>query len=102
MEEIIVLAFVGLLVIAFVISRKIQQDISKLETQVAEDLKDLMSKVVFLRTETHNDLILAYNAMTNDFVCQGKDMEELNKNFGLRYPTARGVIVQPESTEALQ
>ena len=49
-----------------------------------------------MRTETHNDIIFAYNAITNDFVCQGKDMDELNKNFGLRFPESKGVIVKPD------
>jgi hypothetical protein len=52
-----------------------------------------------MRVETHADTVYAYNAMNHEFVCQGKDMDDLNIQFGLRYPGRRGVIVEPDKEE---
>jgi hypothetical protein len=52
--------------------------------------------VLFMRTETYQHQIFAYDAITDEFVCQGADMEELNQRFGLRYPTRKGILVQLE------
>lgn len=37
--------------------------------------------------------------MTDEFVCQGADMDELNANFGKRFPGRRGVLIEPEGTK---
>jgi len=64
-----------------------------------KDVSLLMQKIIFMRVETHADTVYAYNAMNHEFVCQGKDMDDLNVQFGLRYPGRRGVIVEPDKEE---
>jgi uridine kinase len=85
------------LAIAFIVgawlwARRIKRDIQELEVQI----KEVMSKIVFMRTETHNDIIFAYNAFNDEFICQGKDMEDLNVQFGKRFPDRKGIIVKPD------
>jgi hypothetical protein len=84
------------MIVLWLISRKLQKVLKETEERLADDVKKLMDRIIFMRTETHNNVIFAYNAITNDFVCQGKDMEELNSNFGLRFPGSKGVIVKPD------
>lgn len=78
-------------------SRKIERDIKEVE----KDIRMVMDKILFMRIENHNDRLFAYNAMTDEFVCQGADMDELNANFGKRYPERRGVLIEPEGTKSV-
>ena len=66
-----------------------------------KDVTAILSKVLFMKTETHDNMIFAYDAMSGDFVCQGATMEELNANFGKRYPDRRGVLIEPEGTKSV-
>jgi len=59
---------------------------------------EALGKMIFLRVEDHNDMKFAYDAITSEFVTQGKDIEELNLNFGKLFPTRCGIIVEPEET----
>lgn len=99
MVEIILVLLFSFMVLMWIVGRKLQKHIAEVEAQLVTEVKELFDKIIFMRTETHNDIIFAYNAVTDDFVCQGKDMEELNKNFGLRFPGSKGVLVKPENEE---
>ena len=72
--------------------------LKKMEADLHKEVKDILSKIIFMRVETHNDVIYAYNAFNSEFVCQGKDMEDLNKQFGIRFPNSKGIIVRPDDT----
>lgn len=76
-------------------TRKLEQDVNNMHKEIA----GVMEKIVFMRTETHANVIYAYNAMNEEFICQGKDMDDLNTQFGLRYPNRKGIIVQPDDKE---
>lgn len=65
-----------------------------------EIVDDLTGKLVFLKVEQESNLFFAYDALSGDFVCQGTSMEDLSTNFGLRYPTKKGILVEPEKGEA--
>jgi len=75
-------------------SRRIEREIKSVE----KDVQIILDKILFMRVEKHNDLMFAYDASSGDFVCQGNSMEELNTNFGIRYPDRRGIIVEAEET----
>ncbi|CAB4241705.1 hypothetical protein UFOVP71_243 [uncultured Caudovirales phage] len=83
---------IAIIIGAWLWARRIRKDISVMENHIHE----IMSTVIFMRTETHNDVIYAYNAMNDEFVCQGTSMEELNNRFGIRYPNCKGIIVKPD------
>ena len=77
-------------------SRKIEREVKAME----KDIKLALDKILFMRIEEHDGRLFAYNAFNNEFVCQGANKEELNENFGKRYPERRGVIVEPEKETA--
>jgi len=78
-------------------ARKIKREIHEAESIIREAL----NKIVFMRVENHNDLLFAYNAFNEEFICQGTDLEDLNIQFGKRFPDRRGVIVEPEETTSV-
>jgi hypothetical protein len=82
----------AVLIAVWVWSRRIEREVKNVE----KDIEVLLSKILFMRVEKHNDLMFAYDASSGDFVCQGNSMEELNTNFGIRYPNRRGIIVEAE------
>jgi hypothetical protein len=76
-------------------TRKIEQDVNNMHKEIA----GVMQKIVFMRIETHADGMYAYNAVNKEFICQGKNIDDLNVQFGLRYPDRRGIIVEPNDDE---
>ena len=94
MEDIGIIWWValGFVFVIWLWTRRIKREIKELEGHI----KQAMSKIIFMRTETHGDTIFAYNAFNDEFVCQGKDMEDLNVQFGKRYPGHKGIIVKPD------
>lgn len=87
---------VGFFVIIWLWTRQIKREVKELQSQI----KEAMSKIVFMRTETHNNIIFAYNAFNDEFVCQGVDMEDLSVQFGKRYPDRKGIIVKPDEEKS--
>jgi hypothetical protein len=75
-------------------SRKIEREVKEVE----KDVHTLLNKILFMRVEKHDDKMFAYDAMTDEFICQGISLEDLNKNFGIRFPNRRGILVEAEET----
>jgi len=70
---------------------------NKLEdTLVHAAVKEALTRIIFIRVEEHGNMQFAYNALTSEFLVQGKDAAELNVNFGKNFPKFQGVIVAPE------
>jgi len=75
----IIIGFVlGIFFVAIRIQNKVD---SLIKNQLDEDIKKLDRPILF--TELHNDVILVYNNKTNNFVCQGKNLDELVKNLSI-------------------
>ena len=72
--------------------RKVKREINETEVYIKEEI----GKIMFMRIEHHNNLLFAYNAFNEEFICQGSSLEDLNTQFGKRFPNRRGVIVAPE------
>lgn len=70
------------------------------DTRAADAIQFIATQLIFLRVETNADSLFAYDAVSGDFVCQGSTMEDLKVNFGLRYPSKKGILVEPEKGEA--
>lgn len=66
------------------------------ETKTKVYIKEELDKIMFMRIEPYNNLLFAYNAFNEEFICQGSTLEDLNIQFGKRFPNHRGVIVAPE------
>ena len=60
----------------------------------------IATQLIFLRVEKNVDSLFAYDAVSGDFVCQGSTIEDLKVNFGLRYPSKKGIIVEPDEGNA--
>ena len=98
---VIVVFTLGIIAGMFLLVRKVQNVISKQEAETIQSLAErITNQLVFLKVDETPNLLLAYDALSGDFVCQGKDMDELNTNFGLRYPAKKGILVEPEKGEA--
>jgi uncharacterized protein YpmB len=64
----------------------------RLEKQIVHVEQRVESQYMILDLEQADDQYFCYDTKTKDFVCQGRDMSEIGRNFRLRYPDKRGVI----------
>lgn len=70
----------------------------KLEREIGPIIRDLDSgKLIPLTVELHDNRFLCYNTLTDDFVCQGENLDEISRNFSLRYPERRATIHKGDS-----
>jgi hypothetical protein len=90
---------IGSIWLAYMVN-KIQRDNEQTTEQLREVAHSLIEKLIFIRVEEHPEGLFAYDAVSGDYVCQGKDMEDLSTNFGKRYPNKKGVMVKPDEGEA--
>lgn len=67
-----------------------------MQDEVEAQIEELRNKFIFLKIEEHNGIQFAYNATNNEFVCQGNTFDELNENFGKRFPGAKGILVKDD------
>lgn len=58
--------------------------------QILEELEN--ETLIPLQVESHGDEYLCYNSITNDFVCQGRDIAEIMKKFHDRYPDKNAAL----------
>jgi len=91
----------GLAVGMLLLIRGVNRAVDTHEADAIQALaQHIATQLIFLRVEKDADLLFAYDAVSGDFVCQGTTMENLQANFGLRYPSKKGVLVEPEKGEA--
>lgn len=64
----------------------------------AKELLDKIEKgdLIPLKVEQHQNTFLCYHSLTNDYVCQGKDLEEIVTTFKLRYPDKSASLYEGE------
>jgi hypothetical protein len=62
----------------------------QLDQQRAQDLERRLP--VRLTVEQMQGMIYCWDSVTNDFVCQGRDLAELRDNFARRYPDRNAAI----------
>jgi len=92
MAELIFFMFIGMFLGVVVLSFLINNSLKNMHKQMSEDelvdkaLKVWKDTMIPLSIEKVNDLFYAYNDETGEYVCQGADYKELNKNFSLRFP----------------
>jgi len=97
MGEFLVLVIVGMVLGLYLIRvfEKTQQDTVD---KMVDGALDLYKKFTIpLQCEQgDNNMIYCYDNNTKDFVCQGKDIEEIKSNFKARYPD-HGSYIMHES-----
>lgn len=55
-------------------------------------------KLIALTIEVDSDQYLCYNSVTNDFVCQGRNLKEIRERFRERYPDKDAAIYNGDTT----
>jgi hypothetical protein len=97
----IVCMLIGFLAGMFLLVRVVKKVMNQQETETIQSLAErITNQLVFLKIDETPNLLLAYDALSGDFVCQGVTMEDLRTNFGKRYPDKKGILVEPEKGEA--
>lgn len=85
--ELVFWVWVGWTAIGWALSR--QQDSAKLQ-EAMQDLEQ--ERLIALTIEVDRDVYFCYNSISKEFVCQGQDIQEIVKNFALRYPDKQAAI----------
>jgi hypothetical protein len=61
--------------------------------ELKEAIQDLeQERLIALTIEVDKGVYFCYNSITKEFVCQGRDIQEIVKNFALRYPDKQAAI----------
>ena len=96
MDEIInfLINFAVVYFLVRIVSRLIAQ---RLEKQIVHVEHAVQSEYVILDLEHTDNQYFCYDTRTKDFVCQGRDMVEVARNFRQRYPARRGVIYNTDT-----
>ena len=55
-------------------------------------------RLIALTVEQENNQYFCYNSVTNDFVCQGRDLKEIKERFRARYPNKDAAIYNGDET----
>ena len=87
-----------LLIVMFVfLVKKVKQDLDRalFEHEVREKLglvQEELKKILILRVEKRDDVFYIYNQVTEEFVCQGKTLQEIQEVYKLRFPDRRALV----------
>ena len=75
-----------------------QQPQPELMTEAQSIQQELDSgRLIPLTVEVADSGYLCYNSITNDFVCQGRDLNEIVERFKARYPDKNAAIHRGDS-----
>jgi hypothetical protein len=86
--ELVFWAWLSWTAIGWVLSRQ-QRDSAELR-EAMQDLEQ--ERLIALTIEVDQDVYFCYNSISKEFVCQGRDIQEIVKNFALRYPDKQAAI----------
>ena len=75
---------------------RVAQELTEELTSVGQALDE--ERLIALTVEQENDQYFCYNSMTNDFVCQGRDLTEIRERFRARYPNKDAAIYDGDET----
>jgi 3'-phosphoadenosine 5'-phosphosulfate sulfotransferase len=85
--ELIFWAWVGWTITGWMLGRR------RNNVELKEAIQDLeQERLIALTIEVDQDTYFCYNSITKEFVCQGRDIQEIVKNFALRYPGKQAAI----------
>lgn len=83
--------FIGQLVVAVILYKRKAQ----MKHEISEFLhkaEEQMKQITFLRVEQHGEMFYLYNQVTDEFVCQGKDLDEIKDAYHSRYPGKKALV----------
>ena len=82
--------------LAFLLRRHIERSIEQELNGVGQALDE--ERLIALTVEQQHDQYFCYNSVTNDFVCQGRDLTEIRERFRERYPNKDAAIYDGDRT----
>lgn len=97
MIEIIVYAIIGInlaISLRILASQYRQRKLRKEFEHNIQIVHELIKDMFILRVETVGDGFYIYNQITNEFVCQGKNKEEILQAFNKRFPGRKALVDQ--------
>ena len=75
---------------------RFSRELSEELTSVGQALDE--ERLIALTVEQQHDQYFCYNSVTNDFVCQGRDLTEIRERFRERYPNKDAAIYDGDRT----
>ena len=70
--------------------------------ELEETMQDLEhQRLIALTIEVDQDTYFCYNSITKEFVCQGRDIQEIVKNFVQRYPGRQVAIFDGDESAVI-
>lgn len=82
----ILMGFLVISVIRSISATMHQKQMEMLDDKFKEGMEKLKQTIIPSTIEEANGMLLMYNSETNEFLAQGKTMQELNENAKLRFP----------------
>lgn len=81
------------------LTARIQHQHDKSQLAEAESIQQELDsgQLIPLTVEVADSGYLCYNSITNDFVCQGRDLNEIVERFKARYPDKNAAIHRGDS-----
>ena len=96
--ELVFWAWLGWTVTGWMLSRQRLHN-----AELKEAIQDLEQERLFALTiEVDNGVYFCYNSITKEFVCQGRDIQEIVKNFALRYPDKQAAIFDGDESAVVK
>lgn len=74
----------------------------RIDKVLDEKIKEIKEKIIPSRIEEANGCLFMYNSETNEFLCQGKDMNELEQNARAKFPNKLFNVPQDELNKFLK
>jgi hypothetical protein len=90
----------SMLILRWTINRAIDRMLERIAREDEEDTAD--AEKMELRVEFDRDIYFCYNITDGAFVCQGKNLAEIQSNFRSRFPDINAVIVDGDADCAKQ
>lgn len=87
---------IALSVLEFLLRRHVERSMDQELTGVGQALDE--ERLIALTVEQEHDQYFCYNSVTNDFVCQGRDLTEIRERFRARYPDKDAAIYDGDQT----
>jgi len=92
----------SMMLLRWTINRAIDRMLERMDREDEEDTVASDAEKMELRVEFDRDIYFCYNITDGAFVCQGKNLAEIQSNFCSRFPNINAVIVDGDANCAKQ
>ena len=81
--------------------KEVDKMFKKLEEQAAQEQPDVADNTIVVRVEKHGDNFYLYDETTDEFVAQGKNMEEIREVVYAKYRGKKNIAVRKDSAQGV-